>query len=399
MPSPHQNNNSEIISSNLKKNSTKSRYEKTCQSNAPNSTLNNHQTTEKKRKIRNWVKRLMQPTVYHRQKPSSEVNYNRSSTENDPSNYKSLNTGYSLDKHRKESSQQHTIKAVETGISAVDVSSDDYFSDTFSIQGMRSLKKNKLGKPQGIQINQLDVGSELEIPFVKQLIIQKHTLLDTKGSEEIMVKDKAMVFALESNEHNKALEANGKIKDLEDLVHADEKYTWHAIEGTTSDISVAKTDMTSVFSEELSSLLGQQTMNSSLLGIAPHSILDNIGFNNSYRLPTTTLSIASQSLKNYKAFSRAGNMNNCDYQTGSSIFSGVGTTSSHYNYYYNPSCESGSNECPGSENCDAFENNFRTTSADSSSNSSNSDANDSTSKSNMKYSSNGHIVSDLLQDD
>lgn len=198
---------------------------------------------------------------------------------------------------------------------------EDNASDNFSVRGMYSVKAANLGKKQGISLS--------EYPkFGDEKDDQKNTFNRSDVSDKDITFEK-----LDTESKVSAATISTRNHPISKI---DENHEFQV--GESSRFS----DKNSVTSDGAVSITGQETINSSLVGIPPQSILDNRRFNNTgttHRLPITTASVASQSVKNYKLFPKT-NANHQSEQYSSdnhtivSLFSGVGTTTSHFNYFY-----------------------------------------------------------------
>ena len=371
------------------------------------SSSNSH-STEKKKKITNWVKRFMQPTASSHSNNSKINNkdiyyYKKIDREKDLKTALIETSSTKRKTAKKLTNRREPINSSSTGSFFLDDNSDDYCSDAFSIQGMISLKQTKVGKPQGMGINKLDVLSDQDIAFIKKHIIHKNTIADKELLSDKWNPDSKVSFATISAKSNSVFSNTNFISHSESYSIISDADIWDdSGVDAASGISVDRTERGSIFSDGLPSLVGQQTINSSLMGIPPQSIIESSRFNNnasnnSYRLPATSMSIASQSVKNYKPFSRNNNMNNNDHHACASIFSGVGTTTSHYNYYYNNSCESESNTTKEFDDNEDLVNQLSSNSISSSSASKHTpEKNDTLALINSSNSLNNNILSDFL---
>lgn len=193
---------------------------------------------------------------------------------------------------------------------------EDGASDNFSVQGMCSIKPANLGKKQGLSLTRYSSNEDENE--------QKHMF------NKSCFVDKDISFANIDAESRYSATLSARAPSYNDC------------QESKTDEPSRFSDKNSIISDGIASVSGQETINSSLVGIPPQSILDNGRFNNvntSSRLPHVTPSLASQSVKNYKVFPKATSTQNSeqhssDNHTIISLFSGVGTTTSHFNYFY-----------------------------------------------------------------
>lgn len=258
----------------------------------------------KTRKFSKWMKRLVQPNhgdharQYIRPHPAPSTD--------------------TANKHN-----DHPVKPSAT-IAFPNTNDADYIednaSDNFSIQGMLSIKTANLGKKQGLSLD-------------------KHPDFDEDQEKHIFTKsefaDKDITF--------EKLDAESKVSANTISTKSHAIYNIHESKEPKAEETASKfSDKNSILSDGAVSITGQETINSSLIGIPPQSILENGRSNHmtsNQRVPVTTPSMASQSIKNYKLFPKThANHNSEQYSSDNhtivSLFSGVGTTTSHFNYFY-----------------------------------------------------------------
>lgn len=258
----------------------------------------------KTKKFSRWMKKLVQPTQNEHTKQYIKPHIN------------------SRDKNFQNGKPTYIKSSGSNIIVYKDSEShEDGASDNFSVQGMFSIKPANLGKKQGLSLTRYSSNEDDTE--------QKHIF--TKSS----FVDKDISFA--------NIDADSRYS----AILSTRALSYNECQESKGDEASRFSDKNSIISDGIVSVTGQETINSSLIGIPPQSILDNGRFNNgntSYRLPHVTSSMASQSIKNYKVFPKATSTQNSeqyssDNHTIISLFSGVGTTTSHFNYFYDKNNE------------------------------------------------------------
>ncbi|XBW38557.1 hypothetical protein QEN19_004145 [Hanseniaspora menglaensis] len=314
-----------------------------------NSDYEKHQIVKKK-KFSNWVKKIIQQGTSGSSSSGkkSKKGFENKRKVNQKENlvFKKANiSGLTFEASCSVSNSLVSIESTHDKISVCDNISDEYCSDNFSVQGMRSLAQGKVGRPQGISINKIDELNDQDIVFTKKYRAQRDSITDTALSFEKFETEPKILFTTPCVKKHGIYKNTNQITCIKDY-QSNSNNDLGCDSAQPSEFLLSKSENSSVFSDGLPSVdICQQTISSSLMGIPPQSIIENTRYYNtasinSYRLPATTMSIASQSIKNYKPFTKASNLNINELQPGASIFSGVGTTTSRYNYYYNISDES-----------------------------------------------------------
>lgn len=256
------------------------------------------------KKFSRWMKKLVQPTQ----------------SEHTKHHIKSTITG--REKNLPNAKNTH-IKSTGSNVLLHNDSEllEDGASDNFSVQGMYSIKPANLGKKQGLSLTRC---SSNEDEIEQKHIFNKSCFVD---------KDISFANIDAVSRYSATLSARAPSNN--------------DCQESKADEALRFSDKNSIISDGIVSVTGQETINSSLIGIPPQSILDNGRFNNGTtfsRLPHVTPSLASQSVKNYKVFPKANSTQyseqySSDNHTILSLFSGVGTTTSHFNYFYDKNNE------------------------------------------------------------